>query len=744
MHQHDQENDTHSLCQHLISQLVPYTNCNQGGVFIQQTDADGLPYLSCHGAYAYGRQKRIASKIYAGEGLLGRCMQERDTLYLTEIPPNYIRITSGLGKALPRNIIILPVQDQDRFYGAIELAAFQVLQPYEVAFLEKVATAFAGILRSAFSKIKTQQLLTEANAMAQQLSSNEGKLRQQMEKLQHAQGHLERNKAELDGMVRSINQSLLTLTCNANGVVNDMNRNLQQLLGYSTGKAQHITQLLTQTGKAAWHQIHKQIAGLQTTTVTLNFATVGKGSVWLEATFNPIEGQQGAQQKTLMLATDVTEKRANQQELHRLSLLANNTSNAVLITDAGGFIQYVNAGFTQTSGYTLAEVLGKKPGHVLQGNATNPETVKRMRQHLQKGLPIKEEIINYHKNGMPYWVSLVINPAYNSQKQITNFVAIQADITETKKNDIKTAAQWAAINQANAVIELDMNGCITHVNNQLLNTLGVQAAELNGQCLSQFLTHNSQLSGATLIGTINKLAANQSITREFTLHGKSGNKCFRGVFYPIQKNLQKGYHKVIIVATDISQEKHHQQQLALKNHEIKEYLQAVEKTIGTLTCNPEGIITHINEIFLSITGFDQSELLGQHYHVLLDCDERQSARQHMLWQSIQDQNYVEGEFHIIGKTGDMLWFKGTYNPIADIDGNLTQVMLMAQFTTHEKKKLDELTTYVKTLSEHTYYIEMNPDYSIRSANKRFLEFKGLSRLQVTKPQNPAQRVIPCF
>ena len=89
-------------------------------------------------------------------------------------------------------------------------------------------------------------------------------------------------------------------------------------------------------------------------------------------------------------------------------------------------------------------------------------------------------------------------------------------------------------------------------------------------------------------------------------------------------------------------------------------------------------------------------------------------------------------FHIIGKTGDMLWFKGTYNPMADIDGNLTQVMLMAQFTTHEKKKLDELTTYVKTLSEHTYYIEMNPDYSIRSANKRFLEFKGLSRLQVKK------------
>ncbi|MEL7021521.1 MAG: helix-turn-helix domain-containing protein [Bacteroidota bacterium] len=98
----------------------------------------------------------------------------------------------------------------------------------------------------------------------------------------------------------------------------------------------------------------------------------------------------------------------------------------VILTDADRRIQWVNDDFTTVTGYTLSEVVGKKPS-LLQGVDTDLEVVGRIRQRLDERVPIKERILNYKKDGTPYFCHLVIHPVFTPEHVLTNFIAFEID-----------------------------------------------------------------------------------------------------------------------------------------------------------------------------------------------------------------------------------------------------------------------------------------------------------------------------
>lgn len=116
-----------------------------------------------------------------------------------------------------------------------------------------------------------------------------------------------------------------------------------------------------------------------------------------------------------------------------LATVADKTFEAVIITDKEGIIEWVNEGFYKITGYSLAEVQGKKPGQVLQGKNTDPKTVDRIRQKLKEKVIFKDEILNYHKSGYEYWLSLSITPVLNAKGDVDKFIAIESDITKQKR-----------------------------------------------------------------------------------------------------------------------------------------------------------------------------------------------------------------------------------------------------------------------------------------------------------------------
>jgi len=185
---------------------------------------------------------------------------------------------------------------------------------------------------------------------------------------------------------------------------------------------------------------------------------------------------------------DVTEE-VEQRELQRmLSLVANETDNAVIISDAEGLIEYVNTGFEKLTGWKLDEVKGKKPGSFLQGTETDPRTVDVIRQRIKNREAFYDEILNYRKDGTPYWTSLSINPVFENSK-LVNFIAVQADITRVKQMALDFTNKLHAIGSALVLLEIEPNGRVIEANKLLKDTLsGVIQIEDFAHQLNQQLT----------------------------------------------------------------------------------------------------------------------------------------------------------------------------------------------------------------------------------------------------------------
>jgi PAS domain S-box-containing protein len=134
-----------------------------------------------------------------------------------------------------------------------------------------------------------------------------------------------------------------------------------------------------------------------------------------------------------------------QDELKKLAVVAEKTDNAIVISDNRGRIEWVNEGFSRITGYVLEEVKGRTPGELLQGSETNPETKKFISEQLRQRNSFRTEILNYSKTGQKYWVDLSIQAVYDNDGELTNFIAVESDITERKnyESELRQAKESA-------------------------------------------------------------------------------------------------------------------------------------------------------------------------------------------------------------------------------------------------------------------------------------------------------------
>lgn len=113
-----------------------------------------------------------------------------------------------------------------------------------------------------------------------------------------------------------------------------------------------------------------------------------------------------------------------------LKAVARQMPEAVVLADRQGRITWVNPAFEKLCGYKLREVKGENPGRILQGKDTDPMTVKSLRLAVEEGLAIREDILNYHKEGYSYWARVSITPLRKANDELQGFIAIERDVTE--------------------------------------------------------------------------------------------------------------------------------------------------------------------------------------------------------------------------------------------------------------------------------------------------------------------------
>ncbi len=139
------------------------------------------------------------------------------------------------------------------------------------------------------------------------------------------------------------------------------------------------------------------------------------------------------QKKELLKNTELL--KVNQTQLELLSIIAEQTINGVVITDSHGKIEWINKSFTKITGYTIEEIMGKSPGSFLHGPDTDKEIAQYMSQRIRIGNEFTSEIINYHKDGSPYWIKIDCHPIKNSNGKVVKFFALEEDITARVKTE---------------------------------------------------------------------------------------------------------------------------------------------------------------------------------------------------------------------------------------------------------------------------------------------------------------------
>lgn len=191
-----QEDSLTALADEVIRFIVKYTGANQGGIFIVEKDNSGEEVLELKACYAYERKKHVGATIRIGQGLVGQCFLERQLIQLTELPENYVKITSGLGEAPPGYILIVPLKYNDSTFGVFELASFTRFPQHCVDFLEKISENIASTVSSVKNNEWTKGLLTRAQDQAMNLKSREEELKQNMEELTATHEEMARKESE--------------------------------------------------------------------------------------------------------------------------------------------------------------------------------------------------------------------------------------------------------------------------------------------------------------------------------------------------------------------------------------------------------------------------------------------------------------------------------------------------------------------------------------------------------------------
>jgi len=347
-----QQQELKSLGDTVTTHLVNYTGANQGALFLladQENEAE--PVLEMIACYAYNRKKYLQKKIGLREGLAGQAVLERDTIFLTQVPPDYLSIASGLGSATPASVLIVPLKTNDQVVGVVELAAFRQFKAHEIGFVEKVGESIASAILSVQNAERTLRLLGESQLQSNELRQREEEMRQNMEELEATQEAARRAEEEasrgrnmLDSLINSTQDSIMVVgqDYNIQFVNEEVKRRYKGTEYDGIAKGANVLEMLAKSGPQVlqeWTAYYQR--GLSGESFDFaSFSSVKNEKLHRHYFFNPIrDGHEVL--GVAVISRDVTKQMNNEEQIrvllekaqHQGQELMRTQINIIAVTD---------------------------------------------------------------------------------------------------------------------------------------------------------------------------------------------------------------------------------------------------------------------------------------------------------------------------------------------------------------------------------------------------------------------------
>ncbi len=359
--------------------------------------------------------------------------------------------------------------------------------------------------------------------------------------------------AEFEAQIAAIEKSQAVIRFDMDGTIQWANENFLGALGYRldevVGRHHSLFVHADDARSPAYRQFWDNLREGHFNSAEFRRRHKSGRDVWIQASYNPILDLTGRPRGVVKFATDITDIVLQREVNELLSLVADGTDNSVVICGIDGRCEYVNPGFTKLTGFTLAEVKGKKPGALLQGPHTDPATVARVRASLAARQPFYEQILNYTKTGVPYWISLSINPIFGPRGDLVRFISVQANITESKMRAVEDATRLEAIRASTATADWSAQGELVQVSPTLLALLGHDGLETARQTLGA--AYGEAMKGDD--GA--RLLRGEGVSREVKLTSAAGEPVWLRCTFNSIFDVDGSFSKLTMYATDATHER---------------------------------------------------------------------------------------------------------------------------------------------------------------------------------------------
>ncbi len=381
--------------------------------------------------------------------------------------------------------------------------------------------------------------------------------------------------------------------------------------------------------------------------------------------------------------------------LTRLSRVASETTNGVVVTDPDIRTLWANRAFSEITGYDRDEVVGRNPGHLLQGEGSSPETIARMRKAIRNEEPFTAEVLNYHRSGSPYWVEIACNPIRDHKGRLEGFIAVQTDVTRRKQSqlDLEDSEQRlrSLIDQFPGAVLFEgtdrrliiTNGAFTQTFRTDMtpqDLIGIDCQAAARQAAGQFI------NPAAFLARIEELIARNNVIHAEKVEMSDGHTYERD-FIPVRSGTRTvGY---LWLYRDVTEHTRVEEQL---REAAVVFDNAAE---GILITDPKGNIIEVNGGFERITGYKRQEVIGRNPR-LLKSGIHDSAFYKRLFRGLETDGEWCDEVWNRRKNGDLFATRQTITAIRDPWGKIERYLSLFSDIT-------ELKQYQNRLEHIAYY-----------------------------------------
>lgn len=440
-------NKLDELSYEVLVSLIKYTKVVQGAFYFYDDERNLIVNLA---SYAYNRRKYIKQEFKIGEGLIGQCAYERDLIYRTEVPGDYVSITSGiLGDQKPKSIIMIPLISDEKLYGILEFASISEIPPLTIRFFKELAEIIARTIFNISVNERTARLLHESQQMTEELKENEEELRQNAEEMMATQEELEQSNNRLESQIKeveNVQKKLHSLLENASEVISIYNKDLElsyispsvtSILGFTPEEmVQGMDKdRLTKKGEESLDELFQNLLYNPNESYTIQYTFMKKNGdkIYLEVTGRNLLSDP-AISGIILNMQDITErKRAEKEERmkSKMQALSENSPDLIMRLSMMGQVFYINP---TVNSYFDIDAKSIQNQTVVGSSLPEPlvvflmEAIGKVGETKQK----LEDDISFDSNFGKTIMHIVAIPEFN-ENELETILFVSHDITESKR-----------------------------------------------------------------------------------------------------------------------------------------------------------------------------------------------------------------------------------------------------------------------------------------------------------------------